>query len=421
MSTYDISKHSWLAAVFLGSLLVAGCGGRNNAVAQTGAGTSAEPDKLLYERATADMEHGRLAVARLQLQTLINTYPDSEYLAKAKLAIADSFYKEGGASGLTQSVAEYQDFITFFPFLDEASYAQSQVGMAHYRRMEKPDRDRSEALEAEGAFQTYLQKYPENPQRPQVEQHLREVQEVLAEGDFRVANFYYIRGVNSAAGARLIELSNRYPLYSQADRVNWILGNLYERSERGDIAAQYYSRIVKDYPLSKLAEDSKTHLVKLGVPVPQADAAAVARMQAEQNVPRARNRILSLPLGMLKSGPDVSMAAHSGAPTLTPQGDTSNQQALVPGGVSRIGGSGAGPGSGTGAYIETVSPGPASGAGVANPPESVTPASNDTPQAPVAATPPAATANPPAASAADPSNESSSKKKKTGLRKIIPF
>jgi len=413
-----IGKHFLLGAALLASLIAAGCGGRNKAAAaQAGTGTSAEPDKLLFQRATDDLQHSRLIEARLQLQTLINTYPDSEYLAKAKLAIADSYYKEGGTSGLTQSVAEYQDFITFFPFLDEASYAQSQVGMAHYRRMEKPDRDRTEAQEAEGAFQTYLQKYPDNPLRPQVEQHLREVQEVLAEGDYRVANFYYIRGVNTAAGARLLELANRYPLYSQADRVNWTLATLYERSERSDVAAQFYSRIVKDYPLSKFSGDSKARLVKLGVPVPQADPAALARMQAEQNIPRTRGRVLSLPLGMLKSGPDVRSAAHSGAPTLTPEGDP-NTDTLVPGGGSRIGGGGAGAavGSGTGAYIETVSPGaPASGTDPATPSNTTaaTPAASDASQAP------AATSTPPAADSS--TSESSSKKKKKGLRKVVPF
>ncbi|MFZ1008018.1 MAG: outer membrane protein assembly factor BamD, partial [Candidatus Sulfotelmatobacter sp.] len=60
--------------------------------------TSAEPDKILYDRALADVKHGRYTEGRLSLQTLINTYPDSEYLAKAKLAVADSYYKEGGTS-----------------------------------------------------------------------------------------------------------------------------------------------------------------------------------------------------------------------------------------------------------------------------------------------------------------------------------
>ena len=45
----------------------------------------------------------------------MNTYDTSEYLAKAKLAIADSWYQEGGAHGLAQAEAEYKDFILFYP------------------------------------------------------------------------------------------------------------------------------------------------------------------------------------------------------------------------------------------------------------------------------------------------------------------
>ncbi len=118
--------------------------------------TSAEPDKVLYDRAQADLKAGRYIEGRLALQTLINTYPDSEYLAKAKLAVADSYYKEGGTTNLTQSIQEYNDFRTFFPFLDEAAYAQMQIGLAHYNMMEKSDRDKTQAEAAEDAFQAFL-------------------------------------------------------------------------------------------------------------------------------------------------------------------------------------------------------------------------------------------------------------------------
>src|SRR5271157_2881632 len=147
---------------------------------------SAEPDKVFYTRAMDDLKHNKYTEGPLALQTLINTYPDSEYLAKAKLAVADSYYKEGGTSNLTQSIQEYKDFITFFPFLDEASYAQMQVGMAHYKLMEKADRDSAQAQQAEDEFQTMLLKYPQSTYAPQAEQHLREVQEVLADSDYKV-------------------------------------------------------------------------------------------------------------------------------------------------------------------------------------------------------------------------------------------
>ena len=81
---------------------MAGCFGKKEKK-QPDTGASAEPDKVLYERAMEDLRKGRHIVGRLTLQTLINTYPDSEYLAKAKLAIADSYYKEGGTAGLTQA------------------------------------------------------------------------------------------------------------------------------------------------------------------------------------------------------------------------------------------------------------------------------------------------------------------------------
>src|SRR5579863_1610763 len=103
--------------------------------AKTAPAESVEPDKVLYDKALDFLKHGHYTEARLNFQTLINTYPDSEYLAKAKLGTADSFYKEGGTSSMVQAIAEYKDFITFFPFLDEAPYAQMQVGMGHYRMM----------------------------------------------------------------------------------------------------------------------------------------------------------------------------------------------------------------------------------------------------------------------------------------------
>ena len=418
-----MKKGRTLCLVAIGATLLAGCLGKKKTAPV--AGTSAEPDKVLYEKATNDMKHGRYSVGRLAMQTLINTYPDSEYLAKAKLAIGDSYYKEGGTAGMKQAIVEYKDFITFFPFLDESANAQMQIAMAHYRQMEKPDRDHAEAVQAEAEFQTFLEKYPNSPLLPQAEQHLREVQEVLAEGNFRVASFYYVRGAYRASGARLIELTNRYPLYSQADQANWMLGQIYEKGEHNDIAARYYSRIVKDYPLSSIAGDAKNKLIKFGVPVPPADPVAVARMQKEQSVERAG--IVKRSMGILKTAPDVSTAAHNGAPTMTPASESGDETigfSLQPNANVATGSS-----VGNTATVETVTPG--SPNSISTPADS-TPATDAAPAAtdatPAATDPapatttdttqPAATTTP--APPADTSQESTSKKKK-GLRKIIPF
>ena len=54
-------------------------------------GTVAErhPDQVLFERALDAAERKHFAAAHLTLETLINTYPDSEYADKARLALRD--------------------------------------------------------------------------------------------------------------------------------------------------------------------------------------------------------------------------------------------------------------------------------------------------------------------------------------------
>ena len=354
---------------------------------------TAEPDKILYDRAIDDIKHGRQEVGRLSLQTLINTYPDSEYLAKAKLAIADSYYKEGGTANLTQAIQAYKDFGIFFPFLPEASYAQLQVANTHYKQIAKPDRDRTEAKSAEEEFQTFLEKYPKDPLAPQAEQRLRNVQEIIAEGDYRIGYYYYVKGDKRAAAARLIAITKRYPLYSKSDHALWMLGDIFERSEHKEIAQLYYSQIVRNYPLSPLVPDAKGKLTAFKVPIPQPDPKAQAWMVAEQNTPREHESLIKKPLALVRSGPHTELvaAARTGTPNLQPESDnTSATDILTPGNRSSLGGSAAGANA---AVVEIVTPGtaPSGGTGTADG------NSSGAEETPAAAPPDGASANPGAA------------------------
>ena len=420
----------------------------------TDASNTVEPDKQLYDKAMADIKHSRYETGRLSLQTLINTYPDSEYLAKAKLAIADSYFKEGGTANTTQAIAGYKDFIVFFPFLPEAAYAQMQVAMANYNEMAKADRDSTHAKAAEEEFQTFLQKYPKDPLAPEAEQRLREVQEVLAEGQFRIAYYYYLKGDRRAAAGRLIPLTRRYPLYSKSDTALWMLGDIFEKSERKDVASNYYAQIVRNYPLSLKVPDAKGKLKQFGVPIPQPDAKAVEWMTAEQNSPRPKESVFHKPLDVFHSGPDVHTAAAHGLPNMEPETDSSANADILSGGNRSTMGSGTGK---TG-IVATVKPGEAAPEGspaAGGSSEDVNSNSSSDPasSAPAAATPESSPNNPAAApaggadasagsSTSQPTNgtasdgsktdssstpasndnnqkESSSKKK--GLKKLLPW
>jgi outer membrane protein assembly factor BamD len=366
MRLFPEKKRNWIfLAVAFG--LVASCTWAQSASAppkkkkqkddsQTEPKQSAEPDKALYDRAMADQKKGRYTEARLSLQTLINTYPDSEFLAKAKLAIADSYYKESGTSNLTLAINEYKDFITFFPFLDEATYAQMQVAMSHYKMMEKADRDRTEAEAAEDEFQTFLLKYPQSPLVPKAAQRLREVQEVLADSDFKIGRFYYLKGDSRAAVPRLLEVTERYPLYSQSDQALWMIGAIYEKAEKREVADKFYTRIVRDYPGSIYNPEAKKRLMAAGIPVPQPDPAALARVQeAKQTASNEpRPTVMRRGLAAVQSSPDVTHAAKGGNPNLNPPSDIDAGEVLKPTAAGNTIAAKAVGGSGNSTAVETV-------------------------------------------------------------------
>ena len=66
-------------------------------------GSSRLPDQVLYERAVDAAEKGKYDIAGLSLQTLINTYPDSEYAVKAKKILKDPKIASCGESWIVGS------------------------------------------------------------------------------------------------------------------------------------------------------------------------------------------------------------------------------------------------------------------------------------------------------------------------------
>ncbi len=321
--------------ILLGVLAFAvGCTNKkvNNPLANVG---SKQPDKVLFDRAMDAMKHNRFDVARITLQTLINTYPDSEYIARAKLAVADSWYAEGGGTALAQAEIEYKDFETFFPNMPEAAEAQLKIANIHYQQMEKPDRDYTHAMRAEEEYRQLILQYPDNKKVVEEgKKRLLEVQEVIAEREFRVGRFYYLRQSYPASIARLRSLVDKYPLYSQADEALYLLGQAYEgeiamlRSRPGNEvfkarmiedfaknATDAYSRILTRYPLMARTVDARVRLEALHQPIPRPTKAALAQNKAEEES-RRESSTVSKVMANFQKHPDVAHAAQVGEPTL---------------------------------------------------------------------------------------------------------
>lgn len=306
---------------------------------------SKQPDKALFDRAMESMRHGRFEEARNLLETLINTYTDSEYMARAKLAIGDAWYAEGGNAAWGEAEVQYKDFQTFFPNLPEAAEAQLKVATIHYKQMEKADRDYAQAQRAAEEYKVLIQQYPDSPMVPDAKQKLRDVQEILADRQFRIANFYYLRLNYAASQARLQSLVDSYPLYSQADEALFELGTVFEREAEGlrkqkltamseearkeasarrekasgeliQKAIEAYSRIITRYPATDRVGDAKHRLEALHAPVPTPTPEAIAESKAEEES-RSGIGLIAKVRGQFNKHPNLSHVTKVGDPNLS--------------------------------------------------------------------------------------------------------
>ena len=292
------------------------------------------PDRQLYDKALIATKKGHFDVARLDLQTLLNTYPDSQYQMRAKLAIADSWYKEGGTAALTQAEAEYSDFRVFFPNSPEAAEAQMRIGDIYFRQMDKPDRDHAKAIHAEEEYRRMLTDYPDSKLVPQARQRLRDVQEALATREASIGDYYGTHQNWPATIARYQTVIDTYPQYSHMDDVLIGLGDAYAAQsayirgqnlpEAGKArlltiydgrAANAYREVILNHSASQHVEDARDRLAAMNVPIPNPSVDQAQASQALENS-RSQYRLQDRARLLVFHQPDVVTAARIGDPPL---------------------------------------------------------------------------------------------------------
>ena len=308
-------RYVGFAALLAALMVSSGCGRKiyENKIRKD----TQQPDKVLYDTSIDDIEHGRFERARLTLQTLMNTYDTSEYLAKAKLAMADSWYREGGSRGYAQAEFEYKDFILFYKNMEEAAEAQMKICKMQFDQMDKSDRDPHHALRAQEECKDVLLEFPNSKHAVEAAQYLRDVQEVLADEEYRVQTFYWKKGSFPASANRGQALTDQFPLYSHAPEANWLLADAYQhlgdRFENQQASA--YGKIVQEYPLSPQADSAKLRLQAMGKPLPDVDPVAYARERYELEN-RQKHGFLGKAWVPFSSRPDLLQAARTGTPSM---------------------------------------------------------------------------------------------------------
>jgi outer membrane protein assembly factor BamD len=192
--------------------------------------------------------------ARKVLLEVKNRDTQKKYGPIAHLKIADSYVKEGEPD---LAIAEYRKFIDLYPDSQYASYAQYQIAMTYFAQIESADRGTGIARFALEEFNRLKKLYPRNPYRDIVEVRIEKARNILAEGDYIIAEFYYKKESYQSAVGRLEAMLTNYPDYKKEDEALLLLGKSYRELRIKDKAKDVFERLITKYPTSKAAKEAK--------------------------------------------------------------------------------------------------------------------------------------------------------------------
>jgi len=219
---------------------------------------SLEPDKFLSERGAQELDKKHWLTAREYFRELMDSYPQSQYRADAKLGLADTYLGEGSAESQVLAINEYREFLSYYPTHRRADYAQFKLGMSYYYQMHGPDRDQTETDDAITELTHFVEQYPNSPLIDEGRKRLREARDRRSDANFRVGLFYIRTGrFPPAAIDRFQAILKNDPEYTRRDSVYFYLAQALIRMKREAEALPYLDRLLAEFEYSEHLEEAK--------------------------------------------------------------------------------------------------------------------------------------------------------------------
>lgn len=268
-----------LAMASLALVLASGCSSSNAA---------RKPDKLtqellstpkeqLFAKGKALIDKKKWEQGRKYLSYVFETYPNDTLGRDALLLVADSYLRQGGTASYTEARYRYRDYLNRYPDAPKRDYARYQFAFCSDKEHSGPDRDQTSTREAITQYQALIREFPDSAYAGAARERIRQLVDLLADHEFAVGYFYMRKGSLGSAMGRFSGLEDRYPEYSNKDKLFFYEARTLTRLGRPEEAARYYSRILEEYPKSEFTKKARQRLKKLKVPAPAGDEKQAAR------------------------------------------------------------------------------------------------------------------------------------------------
>jgi outer membrane protein assembly factor BamD len=222
----------------------------------------AASDEALFKLGEAQVKKDT-EKALLYLRQVIDSFPKSFYAQRAKLLIADAYFRKGDEGNMILAGAEYREFINLYPYSPSAAYCQYQIGMTFFSKALKSGRDQTKTIQALAEFKKIVTAYPASDQAKAAQDKIKECEERLAEHALTIGKHYHRVKAFKAATSRLNDILTIYPGFSKMDAVYFYLGDSYFLWNKADLSAPYFTKLLTDHPKSEFAKKAQERLKEI--------------------------------------------------------------------------------------------------------------------------------------------------------------
>ena len=232
-----------------------GCGGKGKDIK----GTEGNPEPL-YKQGLARFNKRDYSEALKKFQELKSIFPDSPpYTIWAELKVGDCHFFQ---KDYVEAIAAYEEFKKTHPSHEEMPYVQYQIGMSYFNQMHTLDRDQTPTKKALSNFEYLIANYPPSLFVEKAKERIGICKKRLADHEFYIGNYYYIRGRFQAAAWRFEGLLEKFPKDPEEDKILYFLGKSYLEIKQWEKAELVFTKIVTEYPKSSYSKEVRAFLDK---------------------------------------------------------------------------------------------------------------------------------------------------------------
>jgi outer membrane protein assembly factor BamD len=286
-------------------------------------------DEVVWEAGQKAYEKKDWESARQYYKRLIDAFPQSQHQADARIALADTHFREGGTANYVLAVSSYREFLTLYPQHPRSDYAQFQAAESYFQQKNSFDRDQTATRQALDEYERLLDVYPQSTYVEQTRDRIKTCRQTLARAHHQVGFFYQkTRRSWRAAIARYQTILADFPDYEKLDEVLFRMGQCLSYAGRYAEARPHLARLRSEFPKSEFIDEAD----KLEQSFPPS-APAAPSVQAAGPTP-APGASPAPPTAHVVEAEVVSMDAS--AKTITLKGDPNTTLAVDPSAVGSL-------------------------------------------------------------------------------------